>query len=533
MNRDRENETAIKEMSFVGLYGHNLGANLVGFVTILLLNVFTPYEFFRIQRSSFFLEGGWPVFFLFFPLAMGLLCFIQFRIQSPLAKTKRRLIQGADISEGLWERARKRLLNLPFIIALVNLLMYVFLPGVVSLSFFFFGGIPLKTCLFLFFRAAMLGVIASGLSFFLIEDYSRRRLIPHFFPQGRLSAQKGTIKLPVYRRIRLLYGTGTLNPLILMVFTLIFVLWDIKENPIPTESLAKEIFLFTVVLCGIFIPIALRLNFLVGRSISSPIHEMLGVVDSVREGDFTKRIKVITNDEIGLLGDVGNGMIRGLADRERIRETFGKYVTPEIRDQILAGKIPLDGEKRVATLFFTDLRDFTSYVEKTPTEEVFRSMRAYFTAMQKVIHRNRGLVLQYVGDEIEAVFGVPIDYGDHADEAVLTAIEIERELALLNKTRISEEKPPFRHGIGIHTGVVMAGNTGSEDRLSYALIGDTVNVASRIQDLTKTLNCGILISEETVHRLKGSFPLKREGTRAVKGRSRPVVVYRLLGGEPS
>ena len=533
MNSDHENEIIGKDMSFIGLYIHNLGANLVGFATIVLLNVFTPYEFFRIQRSLIFLQGGWPEFFQFFPMAMGLVFLIQFRIQRPLVKSKRRMIQGADIDDRLRERARKRLLNLPFIIALVNLLMYVILPGAVAVSFYFFGNIPLQTCLFLFFRAAMLGVIASGLSFFLIEDYSRRRLIPHFFPQGRLTAQQGTIKLPVYRRIRLLYGTGTLNPLILVVITLAFVLWDIKENPIPTERFAKEIFLFMVVLCGIFIPIALRLNFLVGRSISSPIHEMLGVVDRVREGDFTMRIKVITNDEIGLLGDVGNGMIKGLAERERIRETFGKYVTPEIRDQILAGRIPLNGEKRVATLLFTDLRDFTSYVEETPTEEVFRSMREYFTAMQKVIHRHRGLVLQYVGDEIEAVFGVPIDYGDHADEAVLTAVGIKKELALLNRTRISEEKPPFRHGIGIHTGVVMAGNTGSEDRLSYALIGDTVNVASRIQGLTKTLNCDILISEETVNRLKGSFPLKREGTRAVKGRSRPVVVYRLLEGEPT
>lgn len=533
VNRGHENAIAGKSMSFFGLYMHNLSANLLGFMTIIVLNVFTPIEFFRTQRSIIFLEGGWPIFFLFFPLVMGLVCLVQFRIQAPLSKSKRRMIHGVEISEQLWKIAKKRLLNLPFIIALVNLVMYVVFPSLISLSFFLFLGIPLQTCLFLFFRAAMLGVIASGMSFFLIEDYSRRRLIPHFFPQGRLTSIQGTIKVPIYRRIRLLYGAGTLNPLILLVVTLIFVLWDLKENPVPTDSLAREIFFFTIVLCGIFIPIALRLNFLVGRSISSPIHEMLSVVDSVREGDFTKRIRVLTNDEIGLLGDVGNGMIQGLAERERIRETFGKYVTPEIRDQILAGRIPLNGEKRVATLLFTDLRDFTSYVEETPTEEVFRSMRAYFTAMQNVIHRHRGLVLQYVGDEIEAVFGVPIDYGGHADEAVLAAIGIKKGLALLNRDRNSEGKPSFRHGIGIHTGVVLAGNTGSEDRLSYALIGDTVNLASRIQDLTKVLNCDILISEETISRLKRSFPLKREGPRAVKGHSRPVVVYRLLEGELS
>ena len=237
---------------------------------------------------------------------------------------------------------------------------------------------------------------------------------------------------------------------------------------------------------------------------------------------------MLSNDEIGLLGDAGNDMIRGLAEREKIRDTFGKYVTPEIRDQILSGAIPLNGEIRTATLLFSDLRDFTAYVEANPPEEVIKSMRAYFTAMQKAIRLHHGLVLQYVGDEIEAVFGVPLSYDGHRDKAVLAALEMRKKLEELNRERVNQGKVPFRHGIGIHTGEVLAGNTGSEDRLSYALIGNTVNLASRIQELTKECKCDILISEAVVKGLKKPVDMKEALSKMVKGYSKPITVFKIL-----
>jgi adenylate cyclase len=137
-------------------------------------------------------------------------------------------------------------------------------------------------------------------------------------------------------------------------------------------------------------------------------------------------------------------------------------------------------------------------------------------------------VLQYVGDEIEAVFGVPLKTADHADRAVQAALDMRRNLEELNSRRALLGKTPFRHGIGIHTGPVLAGNTGSEDRLSYALIGDTVNLASRIESLTKNLQWDILVSDEAVSRLSGSFPLKKEGPQTVKGFSKPIIVHKIL-----
>ena len=222
-------------------------------------------------------------------------------------------------------------------------------------------------------------------------------------------------------------------------------------------------------------------------------------------------------------------MATDLSERDAIREAFGKYLSPEIRDLILSGRIPLNGEKRIATLLFSDLRDFTPYVETNSSEEIVRSMRAYFTAMEKEISGNSGLVLQYVGDEIEAVFGVPLWYEDHAEKAVKAAIKMKNRLEILNSERAEKGLSPFRHGIGIHTGEVIAGNTGSEDRPSYALIGSTVNLASRIQSLTKEFNCDILVSEDTVKHLGDSFQLKKEQARMVKGYSKPIVVYQVIG----
>ncbi len=132
-------------------------------------------------------------------------------------------------------------------------------------------------------------------------------------------------------------------------------------------------------------------------------------------------------------------------------------------------------------------------------------------------------------DEIEALFGVPHRSKNHPEMAEIAALEMRKRLEAFNKDRLKRGLTPFKHGIGIHTGEVLAGNTGSEDRLSYALIGDTVNLASRISSLTKLFQWDILINERTVKRLTRSFNLKKEEPQIVKGYSRPIVVYRLIG----
>ena len=506
-----------------GFYLRNIGANLFGFISIAILNALTPIDFFRESRIYLFSEGGWKLFLLY-PFVPALVALLQYRLQAPLSS-----FLSCEGMEALIERAKRRLLNLPSLLAVLNLTVYIVVPGIVVLVFYLLLGASVKTCLFIYFRVLMIGLITASFCFFLIEDYSRKTWIPYFFPRGRLSAFSRTVKIPLLRRIRVLYGAGTLNPMILLLGTLLFAYWESKGgSAISGEDFIREILLFTTILCAVFIIFALRLNVLVARSIQVPVREMLGVVEKVKNGDFAHKVTVLSNDEIGQLGDAANAMVEGLEERERIRDAFGKYVTPEIRDEILNGRIPLEGERRISTLLFSDLRDFTPYVEKNSPEEVIRSMRKYFTVMENAIRKYDGLVLQYVGDEIEAVFGVPLHQENHAERAVLAALEMRKCLDTLNQEREGEKKPLFKHGVGIHTGTVLAGNTGSEQRLSYALIGDTVNLASRIEKLTKDFDCDILISEETANALQHAFPLKREGPRKIKGYSRPMALYRLM-----
>jgi len=157
---------------------------------------------------------------------------------------------------------------------------------------------------------------------------------------------------------------------------------------------------------------------------------------------------------------------------------------------------------------------------------VVRDLNEYFTEMEAAIRAQRGLVLQYIGDEIEAVFGAPLSAPDHADRALAAALEMRARLAALNVRRTEAGKPPLRNGIGIHSGTVLAGSIGSAERTTYALVGDAVNLASRIQGLNKELGTEILVSEATRSRLRADAALEQLPAVRVKGKSVEVSVYR-------
>ena len=180
-----------------------------------------------------------------------------------------------------------------------------------------------------------------------------------------------------------------------------------------------------------------------------------------------------------------------------------------------------------ATVLFCDLRDYTTFAEDRNPQEVVAFMNEYFALMEPVIRKNGGVVIQFIGDEIEAAFGAPKSLENHPDKAVQTAIEMQAVLHTLNEERRRNGEKPVRHGIGIHTGMVLAGNVGSRERLSYALVGDTVNLASRVQVLNKTSGTNILFTRATRDRLTDGTVngVKAVGTFPVKGKRMEVDVY--------
>lgn len=526
--KDPVKETSQGIASLQGLYWRNLGPILLSFLIVLTLNVFTPLGFFDELRTILVEKEGWKVLILMLSSVLSTGALVQYVSQRPIAAALKEDRTGIEVESRPWKRAQRRLLNLPFILALLNIILVTCIPAVMLICFCYFFQMNVRSAVFLFFRAVAVALISASFSFFGVEAFLRRNVVPRLFPEGKLAAVIGTIRTSIGVRIRLLYIAGTILPMTVLVGTLLLGLWSPSVKTVSAIHFGRETLVFSLVLFGIFIIVALTLNSMVVKSITSIIEEMLATMDSVRLGDFSRHIRVVSNDELGVLGDGGNDMIAGLSEREKIRDTFGKYVTPEIRDEILAGRIPLKGIRAEATMLFCDLRDFTPFVEESDPEDVIMSMRAYFTVMQRAISKHDGLVLQFVGDEVEAVFGVPLPYEDHADKAVKAALEMRSSLEELNEQRSKQAKPPFKNGIGIHTGAVLAGNTGSDDRLSYALIGSTVNVASRIQGLTKEFGCDLLISEQTKQHLRTSVPLDSKGTQLVKGYSQPITLYSVL-----
>jgi adenylate cyclase len=526
--------------SLRGYYWKNIVATLISQIVVGVLDLSTPMNFITTHFSGF-AQGGRPVFTLFglqrsSPVMVGVLVplvIIISLILRPISKCVRMWGQGEEPSGHLLGRARQRLLNVPFLIIPTHLLLWIILPG------FFFGfgyvtqNIDAHSALVLWIRTAMVGLIAAAFAFFSTETHARKTLIPLFFPRGRLGELKGVARLLISKRIRAVYRLSGLVPMSVLVVTLITLAWEVNRFGIDAPTFASGVARFSIVLFVVFFVYAGVLNRLVSRSIAEPLEDMLEVVKKVRKGDYRCRVRVVSNDEIGTLGDSTNTMIEGLAEREVIRSTFGRYVSPEIRDEILSGRIPLEGELREATVLFADLRDFTPFVGSMPPKRAVRILNGYFQAMDEAIRRHNGLIVQFIGDEIEAVFGVPLPLADHAAAAARAALEMRGELKKFNLTVVRMGGSPIRHGIGVNTGMVLAANIGSPDRLTYSLVGDTVNVASRIQDLTKDYDHDILMSEATRQRLGRQFVVGEVPPATVKGIRAPLTLYALLGHEHS
>ncbi len=218
-----------------------------------------------------------------------------------------------------------------------------------------------------------------------------------------------------------------------------------------------------------------------------------------------------------------------LLARRRLRAAFGQYVSPEVMDRVLREGTGFAGEVRTVSVLMSDLRGFTTLSERLPPDRISEMMNEYFTAMVDVILRHRGIVQDFIGDGILAVYGAPVDDPDHAWHAVTTALDMQTALRRLNDRWQAEHRPLLAMGVAVHTGEVFAGNVGSPRRKKYAVMGDTVNTTSRIEGLNRDLATSILISGATLAQVKERVVVQDRGSVAVKGRRQPVEVFELVG----
>src|SRR5262249_27100495 len=225
------------------------------------------------------------------------------------------------------------------------------------------------------------------------------------------------------------------------------------------------------------------------------------------------RVGLKQKDELGSLASSFNKMSEGLAERDRVRDLLGKVVSPEIAAELLRKDAILGGEEREVTVLFSDLRNFTSMSEKLAPQEMLEILNRYFTGMSAIIEKHGGVVDKYMGDALMALFGAPLADPDDADRAMQAALEMTEALDDLNRRWQKRGLPTIGVGIGINTDIVVAGNMGSETRLNYTVIGDGVNLASRLEGLTKTAEyeARIIISGSTLANAKTRYRTRRLG----------------------
>jgi adenylate cyclase len=215
--------------------------------------------------------------------------------------------------------------------------------------------------------------------------------------------------------------------------------------------------------------------------------------------------------------------------KRTVKKLFGRYVSKDVFHQLMSNPdlARLGGGRREMTVLFSDIRGFTTITEKGDPEALVGQLNEYFSRMVELVFEHKGTVDKFVGDMVMALYGAPLDDPDHADHAVQTAVHMVAELGTLNRKWLAEGKAQLDIGIGVNSGEMIAGNIGSSAIMSYTVIGDNVNLGSRLESLNKEYKTRIIISDATRARLKSVFDMRPLGDVVVKGKSRPVAIFEI------
>jgi adenylate cyclase len=264
----------------------------------------------------------------------------------------------------------------------------------------------------------------------------------------------------------------------------------------------------------------------VGRTIIRPIRSLEASMHRVETGDLEATAEVSADDEIGHLAGAFNRMTAGLRREAMVRDLFGQYVSPEVARMAIERHGELVGEVVECTVLFVDIRRFTALAEVLPPARLIGTLNRYFERMLVEVEAEGGIVNKFGGDSLLAVFGSPLNpMADHAQRAVRAALRMRETLVAFNREQVASELPELRVGFGLATGELVAGNVGSRRKLEYTVIGDPVNLAARLQELTTSLGAEILLSARTAELARDVVQMRSLGEIAVRGRAEHVEVF--------
>ncbi len=482
----------------------------VGFTSSLVTHISVNSGLLDIMNEYLVNNTFINIFFQTIPFAVPfILCFVY---------TTKLINQNND------KQVKKLLVNMPFAYSLIGISGWI-IGFLINFIFTFYFKIEYQVSVFTYLLELSLSYAFTLIftfmgSFFILETISRKYVLPRFIPDGHISEIKGVLSPSITLIYILLYITICLFPCFILFSTLIR-----NANFVLSEQNIK-----TMILIGIILILSFLLSIVISRFYSKPLLRLKDCAQSITNGNYDIRTGITTGDELGILSDTFNDMAVSLKEKELMYDTFGKVVTPEIRNWLLQGNTNLGGETVCATILFCDIRGFTTLSEQINPKQVVTLLNKYFSSMEQCIVKHKGIINKYIGDAIMAIFGVPLSNPNQALDAYNCCLDMRKTLIELNKELEAENLPQIRFGIGLHTGNVLAGNIGSNSRMEYTVIGDTVNVASRIESLCKEYNCDLLISETTVEGMvscEGDLPmLQSMGETQIRGRKTAITIYK-------
>jgi adenylate cyclase len=287
------------------------------------------------------------------------------------------------------------------------------------------------------------------------------------------------------------------------------------------QASLQDLGLDVIVAVAVAFTISFELTLLITKSVLGPVDDLIDATERVKRGELGARVPVTSGDELGTLAGSFNEMMHGLSEREALHEAFGSYVDPDVADRVLAEGELLEGEDREVTAMFVDVRDFTPFAERSSARETVAFLNDFFDLVVPIVLAHRGHANKFLGDGLLCVFGAPERLPDHADRALACAGELAEAIG----RRFGSE---LQVGIGLNSGPVVIGSVGGGGRLEFTVIGDPVNVASRVERATRQTGDVALLTEATRCLLaNGGEGLVPRGEIELKGKSDPVPVYAL------
>lgn len=273
---------------------------------------------------------------------------------------------------------------------------------------------------------------------------------------------------------------------------------------------------------------ALLVGILLAGGITSPVKSLVAGMREVITGNLRYRSRIARDDEIGFLARSFNEMVSGLEERERIKDTFGRFVSRDVASAVLGGHVPLEGERREVSILFQDIRGFTALSGTLDPATLLSVLNQFFTEAVAAVEAEGGVVKQFTGDGVMALFGVPNAFADHPERAVRAALGMVSRLGGLNEELRRQGMQDLSIGVGIHAGEVVAGLIGPDKRVEYGVVGEAVNLASRVESLTKDLQAVVLVSRDIAARIGPAFVLGRSAVLPVKGGRQAMEVVEVL-----